>query len=77
MAVRVSALRREVPVFQATRAGRERQPVLPQMPSWSISAMMSTIRPSMALRCPVNSANSSNSTPIRSTEIEVVAIETM
>ena len=73
MAVRVSALRREVPVFQATRAGRERQPVLPQMPSWSISAMMSTMRPSMALRCPVSSANSSNSTPIRSAEVKVVA----
>jgi len=46
----VSALCGEVPSFQATSAGMDRQPVLPQMPSWSISATISTRRPSIALR---------------------------
>jgi hypothetical protein len=59
-------LRGDTPVFHATSAATERQPVLPQIPSRSISATMSTMRPSIALRCPVNSANSPNNTSSRS-----------
>ncbi|MCV7424895.1 hypothetical protein H7K45_30600 [Mycobacterium yunnanensis] len=64
--VMVCALWGEIPVRQATSAEMDRHPVLPHSPSPSISATMSTMRPSMALRCPVNSANSSNNTSRRS-----------
>ena len=45
-----SAFADDVPVFQATNAGIDRAPVAPQSSSRSISATMSTMRPSMALR---------------------------
>jgi hypothetical protein len=40
----------DVPVFQATNAAIERAPVAPHSSSRSISATISTTRPSMALR---------------------------
>jgi hypothetical protein len=40
----------EDPSFQATIASSDRAPVIPHKPSRSISAMISTIRPSTALR---------------------------
>ena len=67
----VSARRGLTPVFHATNPGSDRHPVAPHnafpssLPAPPISAMISTNRPSMALRCPVNSAISSNSTSIR------------
>ena len=73
----VSALCGDTPSFQATRAGMDRHPVLPQMPSWSISATISTRRPSIALRCPVNSAISSNNTARRFVGAKEVAAEDM
>src|SRR5215212_5337094 len=48
------------PVFQATNAATDRAPVAPHSESRSISAAISTMRPSIALRCPANSDNSSN-----------------
>jgi hypothetical protein len=50
-----------------TSAGIERAPVAPHSSWWSISATMSTIRPSMALRWPANSANFSNNPSRRCT----------
>ncbi len=80
----VSAFVGETPVFQATSAGTDRAAVAPHSSSWSISATMSTMRPSIALRCPVSSANSSNNTSSRSvgrssatTATKAVAIEAM
>ena len=66
MATMDVALFGEAPVFQATNAASDRHPVMPHNPSRSISATMSTRRPSMALRCPHNSATSSNNTANRS-----------
>lgn len=66
MATVVSAFLDETPIFQATNASTERQPVIPASSSRSISAMMSTSRPSMALRCPHSSAISPNSASKRS-----------
>ncbi len=50
MVVMVCALDGEVPSFQATNPATERAPVNPQSSSRSISATISTIRPSIALR---------------------------
>ena len=50
MAVMVSALRGETPVFHATSADTDRAPVTRQMPSWTIYDTISTMRPSMAVR---------------------------
>lgn len=67
----VSARRGLTPAFHATNPANERHPVAPHnalpsaLPAPSISAMISTNRPSIALRCPVNSAISSNNTSIR------------
>ncbi|BBY15262.1 hypothetical protein MLIT_08540 [Mycolicibacterium litorale] len=55
----------EDPVFQAINAATERAPVIPHKPSRSISAAISTICPSMALRWPANSSNFSNNTSSR------------
>ncbi|CAM3396330.1 hypothetical protein MYFR107205_08760 [Mycolicibacterium frederiksbergense] len=69
----VSARRGLTPVFHATSASIDRQPVAPHnefpssVPLPSISATISTNRPSIALRCPVNSAISSNNTSNRDT----------
>ena len=38
------------PIFQATNAGTDRAPVAPHNSSRSTSAMISTMRPSIALR---------------------------
>jgi hypothetical protein len=46
----VFALPGEAPSFQATNAAIERAPVIPHNSSRSISATISTMRPSMALR---------------------------
>ena len=73
----VSALCGEIPSFQATNAGTDRQPVAPQIPSPSISATISTNRLSIALRCPANSSISSNNTSSRSLELKEVAAEDM
>src|SRR5215211_7418350 len=56
----VCALAGDEPVFQATNAATDRAPVAPHSESRSISAAISTMRPSIALRCPANSDNSSN-----------------
>src|SRR5882757_2611436 len=66
MAAIVLALRGDTPVIHATSAGTESAPVAPQSSSWSISATMSTICPSIALRWPVSSATLSNNTSRRS-----------
>jgi len=50
MVVIVWALAGEQPVFQATNAGTDRAPVTPHNWSPSISATISTMRPSIALR---------------------------
>ncbi len=50
MVVIVWAFADEEPNFQATNAATERAPVSPQSSSRSISATISTMRPSMALR---------------------------
>src|SRR3954454_19680231 len=62
----VAALPDEAPSFQATNAAIDRAPVDPHNPSWSNSATIATMRPSMALRCPANSDNSPNNTSTRS-----------
>src|SRR4051794_6102076 len=62
----VCAVVDEEPSFQATNAATDRAPVAPHNWSCSISAAISTIRASMALRCPANSANSPNNTSSRS-----------
>ena len=62
MVVMVWALAEDAPSFQATNAATDRAPVAPHNSSRSISATMSTMRPSIALRCPANSANSPNNT---------------
>src|SRR6476660_4715335 len=62
----VCAVVDDEPSFQATNAATDRAPVEPHRPSCSISAAISTIRASIALRCPANSANSSNNTSSRS-----------
>jgi len=59
--VMVWALADDEPSFHATNADAERAPVEPQSSSRSISATISTMRASIALRRPANSANSSNS----------------
>jgi hypothetical protein len=46
----VWALAGEQPVFQATNVDTDRTPVMPHSPSRSISAAISTMRPSIALR---------------------------
>ncbi len=46
----VCAFAGEQPVFQATNAGTDRAPVIPHSSSRSISATISTMRPSIALR---------------------------
>ena len=65
MVVMVWALAEDVPSFQATSAATDRAPVAPHSSSRSISATISTMRPSMALRCPANSANCPNNTSRR------------
>jgi len=62
----VCAVVDDEPSFQATNAATDRAPVEPHRPSCSISAAISTIRASIALRCPANSANSANNTSSRS-----------
>src|SRR5215212_12203855 len=65
MAVTVCALAGDEPVFQATNAATDRAPVAPHKLSRSISAAISTMRPSIALRCPASSDNYSNNTERR------------
>src|SRR5215218_10199589 len=59
------ALADDEPSFQAINAATDRAPVAPHSESRSISAAISTMRPSIALRCPANSDNSSNNTARR------------
>src|SRR3954447_21846450 len=66
MAAIVAALPDEAPSFQATNAAIDRAPVDPHNPSWSNSATICTMRPSMALRCSASSENSPNNTSTRS-----------
>src|SRR5690349_11523912 len=66
MAVMVCAFNDDTPNRHATNAANERHPVAPHECSPPISATISTMRPSMALRCLANSANSSNNTSSRS-----------
>src|SRR5690349_22277223 len=66
MVVMVCAFNDDTPSRHATNAASERHPVAPHRCSPPISATISTMRPSMALRCPANSANSSNNTSSRS-----------
>jgi hypothetical protein len=47
---KVLTLAGEHPVFQGTDADTDRAPVMPHSPSRSISAAISTMRPSIALR---------------------------
>ena len=44
------AFAEDAPVFHATNAATDRAPVEPHRPSCSISAAISTMRPSIALR---------------------------
>src|SRR5690242_1889946 len=69
----VFAVVEDNPSRQATNPAIERAPVAPHNRSRSISATISTTRPSMALRCPANSASSSKSTSRRSLGIIAVA----
>src|SRR3954471_4126905 len=66
MVVMVCAVVDDEPSFQATNAATDPAPVDPHNSSRSISAAISTIRASIALRCPANSANSPNNTSRRS-----------
>src|SRR5690242_19451744 len=69
----VCAFAGEQPAFQATNAGTDRAPVTPHKPSRSMSATISTMRPSIALRWPDNSAHSSNNTSRRSLGLTTTA----
>ena len=73
----VLALPSEAPNFQATNPATDRAPVAPHNPSRSTSATISTMRPSMALRCPANSANSPNNTSRRSVGLSTAPVEDM
>ncbi|ANW63059.1 hypothetical protein BCA37_05025 [Mycobacterium sp. djl-10] len=75
--MKVCAVCGETPVLAATNEATERNPVMPASPSRLISATISTIRPSMALRCPESSAISANNTSSRCAGVTPAAAESV